>query len=81
MTRKRNTNEILNDNGEVIGERNRVLDKWKNDLSELLNPNSKSAADTDSVDLMVNIERNIDESGLFENCFSLSEVRKNYIRS
>ena len=35
-----------------------------------------SAADTDSIDVMVNIERNIDESGLFENCFSPSEVRK-----
>ena len=66
--------EILNDNGEVTRERNMVLDKWKNDFSELLNP--KSAADTDSIDLMVNIERNVDESGLFENSFSLSEVRK-----
>ena len=47
--------EMLNDNGEVTRERNMVLDKWKNNFSELLNPNSKSAADTDSVDVMVTI--------------------------
>ena len=57
--RKRNTSEILNDNDEVIRERNRVLDKWKNDFSEFLNPNSKSAADTDSIDLTVKKYRRI----------------------
>ena len=30
--------EIINDNGEVVKDRNLVFDKWKNDFSDHLNP-------------------------------------------
>ena len=68
--------EIMHDNGNVNRERNNVLNKWKNDFAQLLNPNSNSIFDPDSINVMVNIEINIEESGLFENNFSLSEVLK-----
>ena len=67
--------EIINDNGEVVKDRNLVFDKWKTVFSDLLNSAPDQQIDTQSVDVMV-FKDNFEKSGLFENHFSLSEIQR-----
>ena len=68
--------EIVNDNGEIITDSNAVLKKWETSFSALLNPAPNQEINWQNIDVMQNVDNTVDESGLFADHFTLSEVRK-----
>ena len=70
---------IVNDNGEIITDSDAVLKKWKTSFSALLNPAPNQQTNLQNVDVMLNVDNTVDDSGLFGDHFTPSEVRKAFI--
>ena len=68
--------QIVNDNSEIITDSNAVLQKWKTSFSALLNPAPNQEINWQNIDVMLNVDNTIDESGLLADHFTLSEVCK-----